>query len=173
MSTRGVISIAIGMLILGLVLGAVMGGAAGYFAALNSRAAVSQNQAPFPNQQFRQQSPFGQRGVPPTTNTVNGARVDQVTADSPAAKAGLQVGDVITAIDGTNIDQSNSLASLIQAKKPGDTVKLSVTRGNQTLSISVTLGTSSQNSSTAYLGVSYSPAFSNGGGNRFRRYPNG
>ena len=171
MSTRGVILIAIGMLILGLALGAAMGGAAGYFTALNTRVAVGQNRAPFTGPQFRQQMPFGQRGVPPTTNTINGARVDQVTTDSPAAKAGLQVGDVITAIDGTNIDQNHPLASLIQAKKPGDTVSLSVTRGNQNLTLSVTLGSSSQNSSTAFLGISYSPMFPNGGG-RFR-YPNG
>jgi S1-C subfamily serine protease len=173
MSTRGAILLAIGMLVLGLILGAVMGGAAGYLAALNTRAAVGQSAAPFTVPQFRSPLPFGPRGVPPTTNAVNGARVDQVTADSPAAKAGLQVGDVITAIDGTNIDQNHTLASLIQAKKPGDTVKLSVTRGNQNLTLSVTLGASSQNSSTAYLGVSYSPVFS-GTTPRFRfRYPNG
>ena len=66
MSTRGVILVAIGMLVLGLVLGAVMGGAAGYFAALNTRAAVGQNQLPFTGPQFRQPLPFGQRGLPPT-----------------------------------------------------------------------------------------------------------
>jgi S1-C subfamily serine protease len=162
MSTRGAISLAIGMLVLGLLLGAVMGGAAGYYAALNSRAAVGQMESPFP----------GPRGFPSTTGNFTGARVDQVSANSPAAQAGLQVGDVITAIDGTNIDQNHTLASLIQAKKPGDTVKLSVTRGNQNLSISVTLGASSQNSNTTFLGVTYSPAFPNGGGSRFR-YPNG
>jgi putative serine protease PepD len=101
---------------------------------------------------------------------VTGARVDQVTADSPAAKAGLQVGDVITAIGGTKIDATHSLADLIQQKKPGDSVALAVTRGTQNLTITVTLGASAQNSSTAFLGISFTPV--SPGGGRFR-LPNG
>ncbi len=101
---------------------------------------------------------------------MSGARIDQVVAGSPAANAGLQPGDVITAVGGTAIDANHSLANLIQASKPGDTVNLSVTRGSQSLTINIVLGASPQNSSHAYLGISYTPLSS--GGSRFRQ-PNG
>lgn len=182
MSTRGVILLAVGMLILGLLLGMLSGGAAGFFIGQNSRVAVSRNvlsprqpaqpqpaqPQPQPAQPHpTQPTPFSPpRGLPPFENIVNGARVMEVEKDSPAAKAGLQVGDVITAVGSTKIDDKNSLADLIQARKPGDKVDLAVTRGTQTLTITVELGAASDNSNTARLGIRYAPAFS--GGNRFR-----
>ena len=185
MNRNSAILLAIGMLILGLGLGLVTGGVGGYFAARRMQPAVSQNlplngQQPnqtVPNQTQPNQTlpnrPFrsGPRGNQPNTNAVTGARVDQVVADSPAAKAGLQVGDVITAIGGTQIDQTHSLADLVQQKKPGDSVALSVTRGNQSMTITVTLGASAQNSAAAYLGISFTP-MAPGGGNR-SPMPNG
>ena len=173
MSSRGAILLAIGMLILGLVLGGVMGGVAGYFAGARARPAVSQfvprNTAPQPNQpnqnpnQNPNTQPLGPRGgFQPGANAVNGAVVAEVTADSPAAKAGLQVGDIITAVGGTKIDASHSLSDLVQAKKPGDSVDLAVTRGTQNLTITVTLGASQQDSSAAYLGIRFTPSFPGG-----------
>lgn len=166
MSTRGAILLAIGMLVLGLLLGAVIGGVGGFFVGQNSQLAVSRFVPPSYTPQPNQPLPFGPRGA----NAVNGVRVDAITADSPAAKAGLQVGDVITAVGGTKIDATHSLADLVQAKKPGDNVDLAVTRGNQNLTITVTLGASPQNSGTAFLGISYTPMIPGGG--RFRQ-PNG
>jgi membrane-associated protease RseP (regulator of RpoE activity) len=181
MNTRSAILLAIGMLILGLALGLVTGGVGGYFAGRSSQPAFSMNLQPFngqmpnqtvPNQTLpNQPAPFNPRGNQPNTTSVAGARIDQVVADSPAAKAGLQVGDLVTAIGGTLIDQTHSLSDLIQGKKPGDTVELAVTRGSQNLKISVTLGASAQSSTTAYLGVSFTPV-TPGGGGRFRM-PNG
>ena len=168
MSTRGAVLLAIGMLILGLLLGAVTGGAAGFFAGQNSRAALSQNSGHFAPPQVPQM-PVSPRGLPPTANAINGARVEEVTADSPAAKAGLQVGDVITAIGGDKVDQNHSLSDLVQAKKPGDKVDLALTRGTQNLTVTVELGASAQNSSSAYLGIRFSPMFPGGG----RVRPNG
>ena len=175
MNRRSAILLAIGMLVLGLLLGVITGGVGGYFVGRTSRVAVTQNLQPFsgqqPNQpQPNQPVPFGPRGNQPNTSTVTGARIDQVVADSPAAKAGLQVGDIVTAIGGTKIDATHSLSDLIQQKKPGDSVALAVTRGSQSLTINVTLGASAQNSSTAYLGISFTP-YTPGGG-RFRQ-PNG
>ncbi len=176
MSSRGAILLAIGMLVLGLLLGAFTGGVAGFFIGQGSRLAFSRNVTPIQPGQVApyqpgqpRQSPF-QRSVPPSTNAVSGARIDQVVAGSPAANAGLQPGDVITAVGGTAIDANHSLANLIQASKPGDTVNLSVTRGSQSLTINIVLGASPQNSSHAYLGISYTPLSS--GGSRFRQ-PNG
>lgn len=68
-----------------------------------------------------------------------------VLTDSPAAKAGLQESDVITAIDGTKIDQTHSLTSLVDKYKSGDKVNLTVVRDGKTLHINATLGTAPAN----------------------------
>ena len=57
-----------------------------------------------------------------------GAGVVSVTENSPAAKAGLVAGDIITAIDGQSIDSSETLTGILQEHKPGDTITLTVFR---------------------------------------------
>jgi len=64
-----------------------------------------------------------------------------VVSGSPAASAGLQTNDVITAVNGTNIDQTHSLTSLLDQHQPGDKITLTVLRGGKTLHVGVTLGT--------------------------------
>jgi S1-C subfamily serine protease len=62
-----------------------------------------------------------------------GVLVVQVEAGSAAARAGMvggSNGDVITAIDGTKIRNFQELASFVDSKKVGDTVKVTVVRGN-------------------------------------------
>lgn len=164
MSTRGTILLAIGMLVLGLLLGALGGGAAGFFIGQNAQPAISQALPPtIPQMPF-----IPPRRFPPTMTAPSGARVIQVEKDSPAAKAGLQVGDVITAVGGVEIDEKNSLADLIQKRKPGDKVELTVTRGAQTLTLNVELGAAPQKSDTAYLGVRFAPVFPDGRRFQFR-----
>jgi serine protease Do len=63
-----------------------------------------------------------------------------VIAGSPADSAGLQENDIITALDGTPIDQAHSLTSLLDQHQPGDQVSLTVLRNGQTLHVNVTLG---------------------------------
>jgi serine protease Do len=63
-----------------------------------------------------------------------------IVSGSPAAKAGLQVSDIITAVNGTNIDQNNSLTSLLDQHAPGDNITLTILRGGSSKQISVTLG---------------------------------
>jgi S1-C subfamily serine protease len=77
----------------------------------------------------------------------NGALVGSGTAgtpailpDSPAAKAGLQSGDVIVAVDGVPIDDSHDLSLLILPHKAGDTITLRVLRGSTTRDVQLTLG---------------------------------
>jgi S1-C subfamily serine protease len=64
-----------------------------------------------------------------------------VLADGPAAKAGLQAGDIITAIDGTKLDASHPLDLVLSTYSPGQTVSFEILRNGQTTTVSVTLGT--------------------------------
>lgn len=73
---------------------------------------------------------------PPSTGASTG-----IVSGGPAAAAGLKDGDVITAIDGQKIDAAHDLSSRVVLHAPGDKVTLTVQRGNETLQISVTLGT--------------------------------
>ena len=64
-----------------------------------------------------------------------------VFPNSPAAQAGIQEGDVITAIDGTQLDAETDLAELMLLHQPGDKVTLSILRGGSSRDVQVTLGT--------------------------------
>jgi serine protease Do len=68
-----------------------------------------------------------------------GALVDEAKPDTPAAKAGIQSGDVITAVNGNAIKDSRSLAREISAMGPGSNVKLDVLRKGEQKTIDVTL----------------------------------
>jgi serine protease Do len=70
-----------------------------------------------------------------------GALVDDAQADTPAAKAGIQAGDVITAVNGTAIKDSRGLAREISGMTPGSSAKLDILRKGEAKSISVTLAT--------------------------------
>ena len=68
-----------------------------------------------------------------------------IISGSPADKAGIQEKDIVTAVDGTKIDQANSLTSLVGRKAVGDSVKLTVIRDGKTISLSVTVGSAPTN----------------------------
>jgi serine protease Do len=74
-------------------------------------------------------------------NVAQGAYVENVVSGSPADKAGLQQGDIITKFDGQAVDDTHELATLIATKKVGDTVQISVWRNNSTVNLSATLVT--------------------------------
>ena len=69
-----------------------------------------------------------------------GAAVRTVAQDSPASAAGLQVNDIITAIDETQITGSTDLIRFVSRCKNGQAVKLTVYRSGQSLTIGVTIG---------------------------------
>ena len=68
-----------------------------------------------------------------------GVLVAHVEAGSPAAQAGLQVGDVLTAIDGKPVKSSWSLRELIAPRKAGDVVSLDVVRDGDRRQLQATL----------------------------------
>ena len=68
-----------------------------------------------------------------------GIAVQSVTADAPAAQAGVQVGDIITAVGGEAMT-SDELVDLVGASSIGDEITLSIYRQGQTLTITVTVG---------------------------------
>jgi serine protease Do len=68
-----------------------------------------------------------------------GAVVGNVEADSPAARAGLEVGDVITKIDGRPVDGSADLSRTIRGVHPGAKVMLTVWRGGKSRDLPVTI----------------------------------
>ncbi len=71
----------------------------------------------------------------------NGVQLTQVRSGTPAADAGLQAGDVVTAVDGKKVASAAALGSAIDAKKPGDRVTLTYVRGGATRTATVTLVT--------------------------------
>ena len=102
---------------------------------------------------------LGSEVTPALANALNlsidhGVLVGKVEAGSPAAKAGLKAGttqatiqgqtvvlggDVITKIDGHEINTFDDLANGISSKKPGDTVQLEIVRDGHTMTVNVTL----------------------------------
>jgi len=68
-----------------------------------------------------------------------GALVNQMVEDSPAAKAGVQVGDVIRTVNGTEIGVASDLPPLIGALPPGSKVRLGILRDGKLREINVTL----------------------------------
>jgi putative serine protease PepD len=73
----------------------------------------------------------------------NGALIVNVEAGSPAARAGVQQGDVVTKIDNTPIDNSTALSARIRQSSPGTVVHLTVVRNGSTRTLTVTLGSTS------------------------------
>ena len=72
-------------------------------------------------------------------STAMGGVVTQVEADSPGARAGLQIGDVITEVDGQTVNDAGELQVLVGQKQPGTKINLTVLRDGKTMTIPVTL----------------------------------
>ena len=68
-----------------------------------------------------------------------GAEVHAVTEDSPAAEAGLEENDIITAANGETITGSGDLVDFIRACQAGDKVELTVYRKGETITLTVTV----------------------------------
>ncbi len=97
--------------------------------------------------------------------SVHGALVDDVTAGGPAAKAGIEQGDVILSVNGHPVDDSNGLRNQVSAMAPGLTVTLNVFRHGSAKTLTVNLGEmpagtlakSSQASESTNFGMTLQP----------------
>jgi serine protease Do len=69
-----------------------------------------------------------------------GVVVRRALPGTPAEKSGLQTGDVIEKIDGTDLNNGETLGGVLQLHNPGDTVKMTALRNGSTVGLSVTLG---------------------------------
>jgi photosystem II stability/assembly factor-like uncharacterized protein len=73
-------------------------------------------------------------------NVEGGAKLTQITPNSPAATAGLKVGDIIRAVDKKPITKYEELAEQIRTHKVGDKLTLTIARAKAKLEIELTLG---------------------------------
>ena len=78
-----------------------------------------------------------------------GIYVADVVKGGPADKAGLKVGDRIVSIDGTEVAQKTDLGTIIQQHSAGDTLSITVARGGQMQTVSLTLGEKNNSTATA------------------------
>jgi len=79
--------------------------------------------------------------LPPSNEDNRGALVASVEPDSPALRAGVQPGDVITAVNGHQIDSPRELAITVSQIAPGGDAALAVYRNGNSKTIDVTVGT--------------------------------
>jgi putative serine protease PepD len=75
----------------------------------------------------------------PANITKPGATIGAVTTNGPAEDGGVQVGDVVTSVDGKAINDATGLSSAINHKAPGDHIKLTVERNGSKTDLDITL----------------------------------
>jgi putative serine protease PepD len=75
----------------------------------------------------------------------NGARLGEVTSGGAADKAGLQAGDVVTAVDGKAIASGDALVAAVRSHRPGDDVKITFTRAGKSQTVTANLGSDNGN----------------------------
>ncbi len=141
-------------LLVGCVGGALAGGVASYFIA--SRTDTSQIEQPVPRITREYQVPVVPRTpvVPEFRMETVYALVTAVTPDSPADRAGIQIGDMITQFDGQELPEAGP-AALITDYAPGDRITVTVLRGAGELDLAVTLGENPDAPGRAWLGITY------------------
>jgi len=77
--------------------------------------------------------------IPDFAEIKEGVRFSDVTAGSPAGKAGLKAGDILIEFDGKKVGNLYDFTYALNAKKPGDMIKVRVLRGGAPLEVEVTL----------------------------------
>jgi serine protease Do len=73
-------------------------------------------------------------------SAITGAEISSVQSGTPADRAGLQMGDVILAVDGQAVRNASELQSLLARRQPGERVRLQLVRQRRETEVSVQLG---------------------------------
>ncbi len=83
--------------------------------------------------------------------------VSGIVPESPAAEIDLQVGDVITAVDGQAILNGEELLNQMATKAPGETITLTLRRGEETLAKTAVLTSNPDDPQRGFLGIEFQP----------------
>lgn len=82
----------------------------------------------------------GRMGINLSQDTNGPARIEAVIPNGPAIRAKIAAGDIITSVQGVDVKTQAELKAQLQKYEPGDTVKVTVLRGEAKLDFTVTLG---------------------------------
>ena len=74
-----------------------------------------------------------------TDSNIGGALIQKVTKGSPAEKAGIQAGDLITKVDGQRVTSTEEVINYFSKKKVGDSVVVTLLRDADSMDVTVTL----------------------------------
>jgi len=69
-----------------------------------------------------------------------GVKVSGLVPGSPAEKAGIKDGDVVTQIDGKNVANLQEYSNILRGLSPGQVVTIVIARGSETLTLDIALG---------------------------------
>lgn len=75
-----------------------------------------------------------------TVDGTTGCQISMVIDDSSASRGGMEVGDIITALDDEPVGRFSEVRLMIAQKKPGDELKVRVRRGKRTIDLNIKLG---------------------------------
>jgi S1-C subfamily serine protease len=78
-------------------------------------------------------------GIDDRSDGGSGALITDITADSPAENAGLEVGDIVVSANGRSISGLGGLVALIRDGQPGSELTLTVLRNGERLEITAEL----------------------------------
>lgn len=117
------------------------------------------------------------------TGLRSGCLIAEVAEDGPAAKAGLQVNDIVVTANGENVDNQSSFVQIVQSCKPDDELVLGIYRQGEEKEITVIVGSSvssvdtssstqKENAGQEYPGATPYDYFYNFGGNSMNDFFN-
>ena len=149
--------IALAGVLVSLIVSCFAGGIAGYWVATRQAREMAEELVKRPQLIVRPE--LFEREFEFFRERLSDAVVTYVESGSPADEAGLEVGDVITAVDGREVDRDHPLDELIRRYKPGDSVEITYQRGDQEHEVRVRLGEHPDEKGRAYLGIRFTSLF--------------